>query len=167
MNSLTVRRARVEDADPIREVFESVAGERLPYFRFQLPDAPEPFRDGLRQDLANPRANVFVAEQDGIVVGVGFCVSRGTFVSEPRIMVHREHRRAGIGRRLMHALVEWAKGEERLDWLHATALETNEGSLKLCREFGFEEDGVREPSFEEVDGNRVRVMHLSLDVQED
>ena len=56
------------------------------------------------------------------MVGVAVCVSRSLFASEPRIMVRRDHRGEGVGRRLMQAVVEWAKAEERLDWLHANVL---------------------------------------------
>ena len=77
-----------------------------------------------------PHAAVFVAEDDGVVVG-RLSLARdqhpaSAHVADLGLMVAQTHRRRGIGRALLQTAVGW-----------------NEPAIKLYENFGFEREGHR------------------------
>lgn len=107
-----VRPAQVEDVDhlvhllgllfTIEEDFSVDAGKQ---------------REGLRLLVENQRACVLVAEHGGQVIGM--CTGQmvistaegGPSVLVEDVVVEPEYRGQGVGRALMNALTEWAKGQ--------------------------------------------------------
>ena len=100
----------------------------------------------LRALKRHPDAAVFVAEDDGAIVG-RLSVSRdphtaSRHVADLGLMVASGYRRRGIGRALLEQAVDWARdaGVRKLE-LHV--FPWNEPALRLYEQFGFEREGLR------------------------
>ena len=93
-----------------------------------------------------PHAAVFVADEDGRIVG-RLSVARdqhpaSSHVADLGLMVAATHRRRGIGRGLLEAAVEWAR-EAGVRKLELHVFPHNEPAIRLYEEFGFEREGYR------------------------
>jgi putative acetyltransferase len=104
----------------------------------------------LRALKRHPDAAVFVAEEDGAIVG-RLSVSRdpnaaSRHVADLGLMVAASHRRRGIGRALLEQAVAWSRdaGVRKLE-LHV--FPWNEPALKLYEQFGFEREGLRKSHY--------------------
>jgi RimJ/RimL family protein N-acetyltransferase len=100
----------------------------------------------LRALKRHPDAAVFVAEDDGAIVG-RLSVARdphsaSRHVADLGLMVAAGHRRRGIGRALLEQAVSWARdaGIRKLE-LHV--FPWNEPALRLYEQFGFVREGLR------------------------
>jgi putative acetyltransferase len=99
----------------------------------------------------HPDAAVFVAEEDGRILG-RMSLSRdphpaSRHVADLGLMVAEDQRRRGIGTRLLEAALEWARlaGVTKLE-LHV--FPWNEPALRLYESFGFEREGYRKRHYE-------------------
>jgi len=99
----------------------------------------------------HPDAAVFVAEEDGRILG-RMSLSRdphpaSRHVADLGLMVAEGQRRRGIGTRLLEAALEWARiaGVTKLE-LHV--FPWNEPALRLYESFGFEREGYRKRHYE-------------------
>ena len=93
-----------------------------------------------------PHAAVFVAEDDGRIVG-RLSLGRdqhpaSRHVADIGLMVAASHRRRGIGTALLDAAVDWARhaGVRKLE-LHV--FPWNEAAIRLYERFGFVQEGYR------------------------
>ena len=93
-----------------------------------------------------PHAAVFVAEEDGRLVG-RLSLARDNHpsshhVADLGLMIAASHRRRGIGRALLEHAIAWARdaGVRKLE-LHV--FPWNEPAIALYEAFGFEREGVR------------------------
>jgi RimJ/RimL family protein N-acetyltransferase len=100
----------------------------------------------LRAIRRYPHAAVFVAEEEGRIVG-RLSVARdqhpaSRHVADLGLMVAASHRRRGIGTALLEAAVEWARasGVRKLE-LHVFPY--NDAAIKLYERFGFVQEGYR------------------------
>jgi RimJ/RimL family protein N-acetyltransferase len=100
----------------------------------------------LRAIRRYPNAAVFVAEDDGHVVG-RLSIARdqhpaSRHVADLGLMVASTHRRRGIGTALLQAAVDWARdsGVRKLE-LHV--FPHNTGAIALYEQFGFVHEGYR------------------------
>ena len=149
--SLVIRAARPEDAATLVALGGTVGRE---------PEAWLLSTDGwrsvgeerryLRALRRHPDAAVFVAEEDGALVG-RLSVARdphtaSRHVADLGLMVAASHRRRGIGRALLEQSVAWAldAGIHKLE-LHV--FPWNEPALKLYEQFGFEREGLRKDHY--------------------
>ena len=90
---VTVRPARVADAEPILELVNELAVQQV-----MLPRSPASVVENLR--------DFHVAEVDGAFAGCGALAITWTDIAEVRsLAVHPDHQRHGIGRKLVDALV--------------------------------------------------------------
>lgn len=94
----------------------------------------------------HPDAAVYVAEDDGAIVG-RLSVARDTHsasrhVADLGLMVASTHRRRGIGRALLEQAVAWARdaGVTKLE-LHV--FPWNQPAIMLYEQFGFTREGLR------------------------
>jgi putative acetyltransferase len=104
----------------------------------------------LRALKRHPDAAVFVAEDDGAIVG-RLSISRdphtaSRHVADLGLMVASSHRRRGIGRALLEQAVDWARDAGVLK-LELHVFPWNEPALKLYEQFGFEREGFRKQHY--------------------
>ena len=107
---------------------------------------PAEERRYLRAIRRYPNAAVFVAEDEGHIVG-RLSVSRdqhpaSRHVADLGLMVAASHRRRGIGTALLEAAVKWgrAAGIHKLE-LHVFPY--NDAAISLYEQFGFVKEGYR------------------------
>ncbi len=100
----------------------------------------------LRAIRRYPNAAVFVAEDEGVIVG-RLSIARdqhpaSRHVADLGLMVAASHRRRGIGTALLEAAVDWARraGVRKLE-LHV--FPWNKAGIKLYERFGFVREGYR------------------------
>jgi len=144
---IRIRRAEPSDAPALVQLAEAVGSEQE---RWIL--AAEGWRSigderrYLKTVLRHPDAAVFVADDDGLIVG-RLSLSRdphpaSRHVADLGLMVAASHRGRGIGRLLLEEAVAWSRlSEVRKLELHV--FPWNEPALRLYESFGFEREGYR------------------------
>ena len=148
---IRVRRAEPVDAQALVRLAEEVGGEEG---RWIL--SSEGWRSigderrFLKTVLRHPDAAVFVAEEDGAVVG-RLSLSRdphpaSRHVADLGLMVAASHRGKGIGRMLLEQAVEWSRLSE-IQKLELHVFPWNEPALRLYEAFGFEREGYRKSHY--------------------
>jgi RimJ/RimL family protein N-acetyltransferase len=142
-----VRPARPSDADGLAELGQAVGSEPGSWLVTTngWRDASDE-RRYLRAIRRYPNAAVYVAEDDGVVVG-RLSVARdqhpaSRHVADLGLMVAASHRRRGVGTALLEAAVDWARraGVRKLE-LHV--FPWNKGAIALYDRFGFVREGYR------------------------
>jgi RimJ/RimL family protein N-acetyltransferase len=148
-----VRPADPADAEALVRLAEAVSGE---------PEAWLISADGEWRSAADerrylkalrryPHAAVFVAERaDGMVIG-RLSLSRdqhpaSAHVADLGLMVAKDARGQGVGRALMEAAVEWARGA-RVRKLELHVFPWNEPAIRLYEAVGFEREGYRKEHY--------------------
>lgn len=148
----TVRRAAPGDAPALVELAENVGREDG---RWILGTGPwrsvSDERRYLRTIQGHPDAAVFVAEDDGRIVG-RLSLSRdphpaSRHVADLGLMVAESHRRQGVGTMLLRQAVAWAR-ESRVRKLELHVFPWNEPALGLYESFGFVREGYRKRHYE-------------------
>jgi RimJ/RimL family protein N-acetyltransferase len=104
----------------------------------------------LRAIRRYPNAAVFVAEDEGVIVG-RLSIARdqhpaSRHVADLGLMVAASHRRRGIGTALLEAAVRWSRdvGVRKLE-LHV--FPWNAGAIALYERFGFVQEGYRKAHY--------------------
>jgi RimJ/RimL family protein N-acetyltransferase len=144
---IRVRRAEPGDATALVQLAEAVGREEG---RWIL--ASEGWRSiaderrYLKTVLRHPDAAVFVADDDGLVVG-RLSLSRdphpaSRHVADLGLMVAASHRGQGIGTMLLEEAVRWSRVSE-IRKLELHVFPWNEPALRLYESFGFEREGYR------------------------
>jgi RimJ/RimL family protein N-acetyltransferase len=115
-----------------------------------------------------PNAAVYVAESDeGEIVG-RLSLSRdqhpsSSHVADLGLMVAAGWRRQGIGRALLEAAVEWARGAG-VRKLELHVFPHNEAAIKLYEQFGFEREGYRKQHYRRSTGDYVDAILMAYAV---
>jgi RimJ/RimL family protein N-acetyltransferase len=149
--TIQIRPARPDDAPALVELGASVGRE---------PEAWLLNTDGwrsvseerryLRALRRHPDAAVFVADDDGTIVG-RLSVARDPHgashhVADLGLMVAAGHRRRGIGRALLEQAEAWARASDVLK-LELHVFPWNEPAIRLYENFGFEREGLRKEHY--------------------
>ena len=145
--TITIRSARPEDAAELVDLAVSVGAE--PGAWLLNTDSWRSIGDERRYIRAlkrHPDAAVFVAEDDGLIVG-RLSVARdphqaSRHVADLGLMVAASHRRRGIGHALLQQAVGWAR-ETGVRKLELHVFPWNEPAIRLYEQFGYERVGVR------------------------
>ena len=104
---------------------------------------PDSYKKSVHRLVRNESAFVMVAEADGQLVGyiLGFVhdtfYANGPVAWVEEIMVHSEHRRTGLGGRLMDSFESWCKSRRAI----LSALATRRAS-KFYEAIGYEESAT-------------------------
>jgi RimJ/RimL family protein N-acetyltransferase len=148
---IAIRRAEPSDAPTLVRLAAEVGGEDGAWLL--TTDAWRSVADErryLRSVRRHPDAAVFVATDDGIVVG-RLSLARDPHPASPHVadlglMVAAEHRRRGIGRAFLEQAAAWAQraGVTKLE-LHV--FPWNEPAIALYESFGFEREGLRKDHY--------------------
>ena len=152
---IRIRRAEPGDATALVRLAEAVGREQE---RWIL--ASEGWRSigderrYLKTVLRHPDAAVFVAEDDGVVVG-RLSLSRdpnpaSRHVADLGLMVAASHRGKGIGTMLLEEAVKWSRVSE-IRKLELHVFPWNEPALRLYESFGFEREGYRKGHYARED----------------
>jgi RimJ/RimL family protein N-acetyltransferase len=142
-----VRPAQPSDAHRLVELAREVGAEEQGWLITAGEwRSPSDERRYLKATRRHPDAAVFVAEENGDVVG-RLSVLRDAHpasghVADLGLMVARDHRRQGIGLALMHAAEAWARraGVRKLE-LHV--FPHNVAAISLYEKLGYEREGFR------------------------
>jgi RimJ/RimL family protein N-acetyltransferase len=144
---ISIRPAEGSDASELVALAAAIGGE--PGGWLLTTEAWRPVSDERRYLKAVRRhadAAVFVALDGDRIVG-RLSLARdphpaSAHVADLGMMVAASHRRRGIGRKLLHAAVAWARvvNVEKLE-LHG--FPWNEPAIRLYEDFGFEREGLR------------------------
>ena len=153
---MMVRRAEPRDAHGLKELADAVGAEPegwLVTTNGWRNAADE--RRYLRAIRRYPNAAVFVAEDEGAIVG-RLSIARdqhpaSRHVADLGLLVARPYRRRGIGTALLDAATAWARdvGVAKLE-LHV--FPWNTAAIALYESFGFEREGVRRRHYLRADG---------------
>jgi RimJ/RimL family protein N-acetyltransferase len=106
----------------------------------------------------HPDAALLVAEEQANVVG-RLSIVRDAHPASPHVadlglMVAASHRRRGIGRALLAAAEEWARGAG-VSKLELHVFPHNEAAIALYEDFGYEREGYRRRHYRRPDGTYV------------
>lgn len=91
-------------------------------------------------------------EADGGAV-VGFLAARGGERRRTRhsvnvgLSVRKDHRNLGVGRRLIEAVLGWARAHEEVSRVELAVIADNTPGVHLYRSLGFEVEGVKRGSY--------------------
>ncbi|CAL1521590.1 GNAT family N-acetyltransferase [Chitinophaga sp. MM2321] len=101
--------------------------------------------DFINTYLDTPDQLMLVAVVKGLLVG-SITVNHSGYrkkahIAEMGIAVEHAWSNLGIGRRLMTAMIRWAKEHEGLEIIYLNVFSTNEKAMQLYRNFGFMECG--------------------------
>lgn len=144
---MIIRRAEPGDAEGLTRLGEAVGSEPEGWLVTtngwrEVSDE----RRYLRAIRRYPNAAVFVAEDDGRIVG-RLSIARdqhpaSRHVADLGLMVAISHRRRGIGTKLLEAALDWARHSE-VRKLELHVFPHNEAAIRLYETFGFVQEGYR------------------------
>jgi RimJ/RimL family protein N-acetyltransferase len=142
-----VRPARPSDAEALAALGQAVGSEPGGWLVTTngWRDASDE-RRYLRAIRRYPNAAVFVADDDGLIVG-RLSVARdqhpaSRHVADLGLMVADTHRRRGIGTALLDAAVDWAR-HSAVRKLELHVFPWNKAAIALYERFGFVKEGYR------------------------
>ena len=151
-----VRRAEPGDAQGLKELGDAVGSEPEGWLVTTngWRDAADE-RRYLRAIRRYPNAAVFVAEDDGVIVG-RLSVARdqhpaSAHVADLGLMVAQSHRRRGVGTALLEAAAEWGR-EAGVRKLELHVFPHNEPAIRLYQRFGFVQEGYRKAHYRRRQG---------------
>jgi RimJ/RimL family protein N-acetyltransferase len=152
---MIVRRAEPNDAQGLKELGDAVGSEPEGWLVTTngWRDASDE-RRYLRAIRRYPNAAVFVADDEGVIVG-RLSIARdqhpaSRHVADLGLMVAQSHRRRGIGTALLQAAVDWGQ-ETGVRKLELHVFPWNEAAIALYEKFGFEREGYRKEHYRRGD----------------
>jgi RimJ/RimL family protein N-acetyltransferase len=145
--AITIRSAEPRDAAALTRLAAEIAAEEGAWLL--TTDAGRSVADErryLRAVRSHADAAVFVAEDDGLLVG-RLSLARdphpaSAHVADLGLMVAASHRRRGLGRALLEQAVTWSRGA-RVTKLELHVFPWNEPAISLYEAFGFAREGLR------------------------
>ncbi|MEW6357285.1 MAG: GNAT family N-acetyltransferase [Planctomycetota bacterium] len=146
--TFNIRKATEKDYAAVCALFAEGDGmhrEALPHV-FRDPGAPARTKEFFTETIKNSDAVLFVAEQDGKLIGMIHAVLRSApaiplFVPRryaviDNVVVEESHRRSGIGAALMEHVHRWAF-EKGVTQVELNVWEFNEGAIAFYEKLGY------------------------------
>lgn len=137
---MSIRVAGTEDARQIIRLLQDIVAENE-WVRTQLPFDTEARVRNLRERIRAGNAIVFVAENNGTIVGQLALFLSGT-TADLGMFVHKDARGRGIGRRMLDAAHAWAKEAGLMDFV-LEVYTHNTRARAIYSAYGFVESGPR------------------------
>jgi RimJ/RimL family protein N-acetyltransferase len=159
MNEVVIRRATPADAAALVELGRAVSAEPEGWLitRSAWRSVGEE-RRYLRSLRRSPHAAIFVAEApEGIVARLSIARDAhpsSRHVADVGLMVAASHRRRGIGRALLGAAEEWARGVG-VTKIELHVFPHNDAAIALYESVGYEREGFRRAHYRRPDGELV------------
>lgn len=148
---MLIREVKNEDAENLNNLIKEVEAES----NYMLMEAgerkttPDQQRKQIMQIQQQKNSIIFVAENDGDLVGYLFVIGGSTKRTQHStyivIGILERYRGKGIGTALFQQLEEWAK-KSQISRLELTVVTKNEAGVALYRKSGFEIDGTKRNS---------------------
>lgn len=132
-----IRPLQEDDLERLLELFERVAAERL-WLGTEPGFDRERYRNGWRRALRGEWGAVFVALENGHVVGFIGVHPHEEFGHELGMLVDEPYRGRGLGKALLERAIQWAR-EQQLPDLSLFVFPHNERAIALYRSAGFEQ----------------------------
>ncbi|WP_458119108.1 GNAT family N-acetyltransferase [Paenibacillus sp. Z6-24] len=164
--SVSIRIAQIRDAGPLLRMKKRL-DEQTSYMLLEpgertMNEAEQ--RDMIRYALRSANSNIFLAEQDGQIIGylevMGGKVSRNRHSAYIVVGVLQEYANRGIGRRLFHTMLQWAQDRE-LHRIELTVQSANNRGIHLYRSLGFRIEGIQKNALL-VDNKYVDLIQMGL-----
>ena len=140
---MIVRQVKRDDGQPLLAFMRDMVTEP----NIGIPIAADEVSLDINDFVDKPRAAMFVADHEGMIVGQlslrPVSQRRATFhITTLAMAVHRDWRRRGVGRALMAEAIEWAPiaGYTRIQ---LDVYERNTAAIRLYEQFGFQHEGRR------------------------
>ncbi|MGE7093245.1 N-acetyltransferase family protein [Lysinibacillus sp. NPDC048646] len=146
-HQIKIRIAVQEDAEKLLEIQRAVIAEELYLMttskEFQQTVAGQ--KAWIQSKLTNERETIFIAQFHNEIVGWLMFQSpnrqRLSHTGTIGMMVHKDYRRYGIGKRLLEELLEWAMKNPYIEKVSLGVFSTNERAIALYKKMGFVEEG--------------------------
>ena len=143
----TIRRAKHEDAETIEKLYTELEKDAVFYQPEHFVMSAEGMRTQQFYELLDcERQAMFVAEDDGIVIGFAHavlmpvknisCLKTQSNVYIQDMIVTENHRSRGIGSRLMSAVKEYGR-QHNSDFVRTQVFPMNEDGLRFYQKNGF------------------------------
>ena len=142
-----IERAAADDWRRVREIRLRALEDSPTAFASRLDherDRPEAFWRGRLEEAGSATFLALESEEAVGLVTVFLDDDDPGSAHLVSMWVAPDHRRRGVGRQLIEAVLGWAR-EERAERVKLWVTETNEAAGRLYREMGFVETGARQP----------------------
>ena len=143
--SLTIRKARVEDAHAIVSAEQEIA-QSPGFFCSQPSELSEENVVKMIRNLSESHTGIYlVAEREGKIVGHAFLESLHLksicHVAQLSICVHQSWQEKGLGTALIKQLIDWAKQSATIEKIELSVRASNSRAISLYKKMGFIEEG--------------------------
>lgn len=136
---ITVRQANLDDIQPLIQLFEAYRAF------YRQPPAPEQAEQFLRHRISHNESTVFIAEQQGKLIGFtqlypsfSSSMMKRVFVLND-LYVDQQHRQNGAAQALLQTAADWAKTQDACRLVLATE-HNNAQAQALYEKMGWTED---------------------------
>ena len=165
--TITIRKAKIEDAQWIIEAEQEIAQEPG-YFCSQPSELSE---QNVKRTIEASHGIYLVAEKEGSPIGHAFLeildLQSLRHVAQLNIVVHKGHQAQGIGTSLMERLIEWAKQSGTVEKIELNVRVSNTRAIALYKKMGFFEEGClkrRVKSGDRYIDDLVMALHIKGDL---
>jgi RimJ/RimL family protein N-acetyltransferase len=169
MNDFSIEEVRVDDAAPLLDFIVAATGE-TPFLRF-FPDeinmSVGQEQDFIRKFILHENSRMLVARIEGKIAGTasieGSPLRKFSHRGELGIAVLRDYWGRGLGRRLMHELLQWAMASPGLTKINLHVNIENEAAIQLYLACGFKIEGRLSRDFH-YDDRYIDTLIMGIDV---
>ena len=157
---IQIMKAQPEDAAELLEYLKVIGSEsdNLTFGPDGLLRTVEEEAEFLASELVSQTSVTLVAKRDGKIIGnarfTGELKERTRHRGDIGISVLKSEWGAGLGSRLMEALLDFAKNTAHIEVITLEVNQTNKRAIALYEKFGFKKTGIFE-AFTKIDGKYI------------
>jgi RimJ/RimL family protein N-acetyltransferase len=117
-------------------------------------------------DMYQQRNLILVAEDQGEIIGDLLFVRggkiRNSHTGEFAVGVQDKYRGRGIGKRMIQALITWAKSTKEIEKICLQVISGNDAAIALYQKMGFQEEGRLKKQIKLSKGEYADLINMSL-----